>query len=82
MMERSELRKMRCWSCWWLEGGRCFVARECIGSEITEAFPPRCMLYESKRAVYERVIQPEMLVIASERSQAANAPPPPDKPGK
>lgn len=61
-----------CRSCWWQEGGRCYlppVQRLADGSgRSVKLAVTRCPSYQSKRSALERVI-PGKLTILSERSE-------------
>jgi hypothetical protein len=58
-----------CRSCWWEEGGRCYVgnpAREADGRSVVVAIR-KCPSYANKRSVLSRVIPSDKLTIVSER---------------
>jgi hypothetical protein len=65
-----------CWSCWWQEGGRCYVEpceREApqpgqIGERSLRMATVVCHKHTSKRAVLSTVIPNDMLVISSEQN--------------
>lgn len=58
-----------CRGCWWQEGGRCYVddaaPREKDGRSTLLA-TTRCARFLGKRAVLEKVIPSDKLIIASE----------------
>lgn len=62
MLSRDELRKVKCWGCWWQEGARCYNERIAevvqneeehsqLGQEITLEFLETC---EEKDRISER----------------------------
>jgi len=63
-------RDTSCVPCWWQEGGRCYcndlaIERDKNGRSIMKA-QGKCRFFCSKRAVYEKCIPSDMLVIVSE----------------
>jgi hypothetical protein len=61
---KLERRKMECKSCWWQEGGKCYV-----DENNTVPVPlSKCAGYVSKRAALSSVIPTDKLIITSERA--------------
>lgn len=72
-MTREELLPTQCWSCWWREGGNCYLKGRThmegctqVGTEITQDLLVSCTSYLNKRKALSSVIPNEMLVITSE----------------
>lgn len=57
-----------CRSCWWQEGGRCYVGKpeRLPNGRSTKLAEGRCDLYWNKRKALSTVIPNDMLVITSE----------------
>lgn len=82
-MENNEITEalikkgITCRSCWWQEGGRCYVEpceREDpqpgeVGRRSKKMADAVCHEHTSKRSVLASVIPSDMLVIASEKGQ-------------
>jgi len=71
----APLSGVTCRSCWWHEGGRCYVAGvkriknpDGIGTISTKLATEPCEKHTGKRQVLEHVFDGKKLVIASERN--------------
>ena len=81
MLSKNELRKLKCWGCWWQEGARCYNERIAevvrneeehtqLGQEITLEFLETCEKKDriSKREVLGQYFDKDTLTILSEKS--------------
>lgn len=74
-ISHASISGVTCRSCWWQEGGRCYVAGvkriknpDGIGTISTKMADTPCEKHTGKRQVLERVFDGKKLIIASEKN--------------
>lgn len=68
-MDRAELKKLKCWSCWWRKDGYCYEGDSGIEGRVLcgEKDTTKCD-FRTKRSVLERAFGNLDIVIQSEQT--------------